>query len=62
MSPAVSKLTARARPVPLGLLHYPGVRCPGCGCGHFDVRRVTAECARCDQALLLSTPNPEGTN
>lgn len=63
MSPAATaKLAARARPVPMGLLHYPGVRCPSCGGRQFEIRRVTAECARCGGALLLTTVNPEGAN
>lgn len=47
------------RPVPMGLLYYPGVRCPSCGGRHFAVGRVTAECAGCDAALILTNPKDE---
>lgn len=45
-------------PIAVGLLHYPGVRCPSCGGRAFDVGRVTAECARCGGALLLTHSDP----
>lgn len=52
-------LQAPLTPVPLGLLYYPGVRCPACGGRHFAVGRVTAECATCEAALILSNPSDE---
>lgn len=51
-------LSPRLKPLPLGLLYYPGVRCPACGGRSFDIGWVTAECVRCDGALVLSDPRP----
>lgn len=58
LSPRPKPLASGLRPLPLGLLYYPGVRCPACGGRSFDVGRVTAECARCDGALVLADPRP----
>jgi hypothetical protein len=57
----VSKATPARRlsPLPIGLLYYPGVRCPSCGGRHFAVGRLTAECAACEAALVLSNPSEE---
>ena len=46
--------SALLRPLPTGLLYYRGVRCPSCGSRHFLVGRVTAECVRCDAALIIT--------
>lgn len=51
-------LPPQLQPAPIGLLHYPGVRCPSCGGRAFDVGRVTAECVRCGGALLLTHSDP----
>lgn len=42
------------RPIATGLLYYRGVRCPSCGGRHFHLRATTAECARCDGALIIA--------
>lgn len=47
------------QPLPTGLLYYPGVRCPACGGRHFAIGRITAECAACEAALILSNPKDE---
>ena len=47
------------QPIATGLLYYPGVRCPSCGGRHFAIGRSTAECARCDGALILAHPDPQ---
>lgn len=56
---AALRLPPRLTPLPIGLLYYPGVRCPACGGRHFHVGRITAECQRCDQALVLTTFSQE---
>ena len=49
---------ALLRPLPIGLLYYPGVRCPACGGRHFHIGRATAECDRCDGALIIADTRP----
>jgi hypothetical protein len=46
------------RPLPIGLLYYPGVRCPACGGRHFHIGRATAECDRCAGALVITDTRP----
>ncbi len=53
------KAPAPLQPLPLGLLYYPGARCPACGGHAFDVGRVTAECVRCDGALVIADSRPQ---
>ena len=45
-------------PLPLGLLYYPGVRCPACLGRQFHVGRTTAECCRCGGALVIHDTRP----
>lgn len=51
-------LPAQLRPLPLGLLYYAGARCPACGGVQFHIGRVTAECHRCDTALVIADARP----
>lgn len=53
--------TQQAPRLALGLLYYAGVRCPGCGSTHWNVGRSTAECGRCDTAMVIADARPTQT-
>lgn len=59
MSAVLALRAAKLRPIPVGLLYYAGVRCPFCGGRHFHIRNVTAECATCAAALIVSNSSEE---
>lgn len=59
MSAALAIRPAPLRPIGFGLLYYAGVRCPFCGGRQFHVRTITAECATCEAALIVSNPSEE---